>query len=107
MNAAQESQLLEDVRETRDAIRVIQGRCESHMRESQRRTEEVMAHRTALDGPPDNGEHPGLKTRMATAEASIETLAVSQQSTVNWIRSLVGTMIAGILAIVSKWIVKG
>jgi hypothetical protein len=53
------------------------------------------ANSRALDG--FNGK-PGMKTRLTVLETSSETLQRSVDRTQAWMRGLIGTMVAGLLA---------
>ena len=61
-------------------------------------------HEQAINGLPGNGSHPGIKTRVATAEERIETIRTDMDKIdqrYSWVvRSLIGcglTLIGGLL----------
>ena len=100
MNAEQERNLLEDVRTTRETVLKIKTHCGPCL-------ERLEAHTIVLDGPPENGERPGLRARMVLGEAAIEEIKTAQRGQVKWMRAQLAAIITAVIAIASKWFIRG
>ncbi len=100
MTPEQETQLLKDTRTARDTGLRIEERCKV--------CQEVQAaHTLELEGPPGNGDHPGIKARMFNVETSCKEIRKAQTGQVKWMRAQLGAVIAAFLAMIAKWRIWG
>lgn len=81
------------LRETHDAVVEIRANCGPCQ-------EMVRHHTVAIDGTPGNGGNPGLRTRVSLVEQW-------QQTTRKWFWFQVSAMLTCVVAVATKWILKG
>lgn len=67
----------------------------------------LAAHGTILDGAVGDGGNPGLRTRMMLVEEGHKDLKKAQAGSIRWMRGQIALVLAGLLGIVAKWIVRG
>jgi len=90
MTPDQEERLLRQSAETHAAVQTIATKVEQH---------EVI-----LDGTPENGDKPGLRTRVVVAEKDIESLKADRDKTRKRQWKLAAIAVTGVFGLLCSWV---